>query len=63
MSVHHYRALWDVKNKRGRIAIKTLGGRTETIKFNDHAEFVAILNILSSEKSALTRPLFLDTAP
>ncbi len=63
MSVHHYRALWDVKNNSGRIAIKTPGGKTETIRINDHAEFVAILNVLSSEKTPLAKPLFLDTAP
>jgi hypothetical protein len=63
MSVPVYRALWDVKNNKGRIAIKTPGGKTETIRFDDHAEFVAILNLLNSEKTALERPLFLDTAP
>ncbi|MFQ5988831.1 MAG: hypothetical protein ACE5K9_02835 [Candidatus Methylomirabilales bacterium] len=63
MSVHDYRALWDVKNKKGRIAVKTPGGKTETIRIDDHAEFVAILNILCSEKAAFARPLFLDTAP
>lgn len=62
-AVAHYRALWDTKNSKGRIAIKFHGGNTHTIKINNHAEYVAMLAVLQGEREVSPEPLFVDTAP
>lgn len=62
-AVTHYRALWDTKNRKGRIAIKFQGSNTQTIKIDNHAEFVTILAVLQGENAGAEKPLFLDTAP
>lgn len=62
-AVAHYRALWDTKNNRGRIAIKFHGGNTHTIKIDNHAEFAAMVAVLQDNRRVFPEPLFVDTAP
>jgi len=62
-AVRHYRALWDTKGKKGRIAIRFHGGNIQTIKIDNYPEYVATLAMLQSEKTAPPGPVVVDTAP
>jgi len=62
-AVAHYRALWDTKNNKGRIAIKFHGGNTHTIKIDNHAEFAAMVAVLQGDRGVFPETLFVDTAP
>ena len=62
-AVAHYRALWDTKRKKGRIAIRFHGGTIQTIKIDNYPEYVATLAMLQGEKTALPEPRVVDTAP
>lgn len=61
--VTHYRALWDTKGKKGRIAVRFHGGNIQTIKIDNYPEYVATLAMLQGEKTAVPEPLMVDTAP
>lgn len=61
--VTHYRALWDTKAKKGRIAIRFHGGNIQTIKIDNYPEYVATLAMLQGEKTTLPEPRVVDTAP
>lgn len=63
LTVTDYRALWDVKNNKGGIAIKIQGGKTLTIKIDNHSQFVAIRDILKSDNVVFEKQLFIDTEP
>lgn len=63
LTVTDYRALWDVKNNKGGIAIKIQGGKTLTIKIDNHSQFVALRDLLENDNVVFARQLFPDTAP